>query len=213
MPVNIAISGKICSGKTTTAQLISEHWGHAPITIAEPMYDLADYIRANEPALVFSTIFGLSCGDYTRATKMIRLLTECAATFKDEIFSGEKPRGFLQALGTAFKELDEDIWIRPVGEEALVHPERSYVCDDVRYPNEAKWLEECNFRSIRCVPPENIRMMRIEQLYPSLSEEKLSHISETALDNYPHFDLLLDTTLPNYKIMKQLETLLGPPLY
>ncbi|WP_329105544.1 hypothetical protein OG792_32905 [Micromonospora sp. NBC_01699] len=91
-------------------------------------------------------------------------------------------RRTLQNYGVAIRELDPDFWVRLVLREVNDDP-RPVVITDVRFPNEARAVEDVGGVLARVVRP-------------GLDESDI-HASETALTDYPtKFDLLNDRDVP-----------------
>lgn len=93
-------------------------------------------------------------------------------------------RKIYQELGSALRSINEDVWISPVLQRIAEFPNRPWVIDDVRYPNEYRALEEAGFLMVRVMAYEFIRQERIQTLYPATDKEAQRHISETALDSF-----------------------------
>lgn len=156
----IGISGKMCSGKTTLAEYISASMGY-------PKKALADALKK----------------DVKNALKHHGLDVR-----NDEMFTRYKDRirPILQQWGVLFRFFNgEDYWI----ERLFYKHEGPMVVDDVRFPNEVEGLRKRGFLIIRMICPEDVRLDRIARLYPQTKTNDLKHESETALDDYPSFDL------------------------
>lgn len=207
---NIAISGRIASGKSTVAGLLHEHWGSRVVSIAESIKLLAECARCGETEFS-GNVLTLLCGDDD--VKMIRAsqaYAQLCLKHANELSSTPKPRAFLQDLGARLRDLDEDIWVRAVLENGKRNPEASFVCDDTRYVNEADRFAEAGWLLIRCECPAEVLLYRVKHLYPNVDPSRLTHHSETSLDNYPHWNTTIDTTQSPAEIVELLEALIGP---
>ena len=81
-------------------------------------------------------------------------------------------RCFLQRLGVAMRERDENYWLDQAAEKiaAAKRWNLPVVVTDVRFANEANYLAGCGFTLVRVTRP---------------GTGGDSHISETELDDYP----------------------------
>ena len=213
MPVNVALSGKMASGKSTVAALIAERWGHSIIPIAGPLKLLAECAKAGDTEYASHVLEMLCCGSDVRLRDAGVVYVRLCKKYADELGGDAKPRGFLQDFGRELRSVDENIWVRVVGERALAEAAKSFVCDDLRYVNEAQWLKECGFVLVRCECADEVREYRLKQLYPNTPFTQINHPSELDLDSYPLFDYHIDTTQSTTQILAQLEDILGAPLY
>lgn len=184
----IAFSGKICSGKTTMANMLEEYERKS---IAEPFKHIANLIRQMTPENIMNKIIEINnyIEEYipVDSDKFWEALNEIVMKdikspdfdLKDDI-----GRKFLQDLGAEMrKRFYEDIWIDTLLNQ--LKPDGKYVVDDVRYPNEVIRLEQAGFIVIRFYVSPEKQAERIKRLYVDLPKERLQHESETALDNYP----------------------------
>lgn len=212
MPVSVAISGKIASGKSTVARLIAEYWGLKVASIAGAIKTLAECARCGNDDYSHRLLESLCDSDaqFLQATIVYSELREKHAA---ELASGDKPRAFLQDLGAGLRDVSEDIWVNSVLLRSEACSEHGFVCDDLRYENEAYRMQQSDWLLVRCECDEAVRAERIAELYPTIETTRLNHPSETALDNYPYWNLTLDTTPPIPQITEQLEDLLGERLY
>lgn len=88
---------------------------------------------------------------------------------------GMTVREFLQKLGTAVrKEIDPDFWVKALFN---TYHDGNIIIADVRFPNEAEAIKE-----------RGGILIRIER--PGAGAG--NHISETALDNYTGWDIVID---------------------
>ena len=89
-----------------------------------------------------------------------------------------------QVMGTILREhLHPNIWITPVIEFCKNNPNKYCIISDCRFPNEVKAIKELGGIVIRINRKrENI----------NLNGRDPNHISETALDNFNNFDLVVE---------------------
>jgi dephospho-CoA kinase len=103
-------------------------------------------------------------------------LKEIAADLFEVKGKSSKERKILQELGNKIREIDPDIWVNYVVKK--VGFEDNIVIDDVRYLNEARVLKENGFKLITITTPREVRLERIQKLYPDLDPKLMNHKSE-----------------------------------
>jgi len=180
MTLKIAISGKMCSGKTTLLDLIQEYHdvevcsGGADQDILQvaQRFSLADPVKE-----VAHRYFGMP------------------EEYKD--------RPLLQQIGQQFRNIDPMVWVKLLiqraNEYADIQDELAEtdgdsmigcaICDDVRFPNEVNGLKEEGWITIRLEVDEEERLNRVKEVYGSDWENHWNNrfeISETALDDYSY---------------------------
>lgn len=91
----------------------------------------------------------------------------------------------LQSWGTKGRDINPNAWVNSVF--STFDENSRWVIDDVRYPNEADRIRGMGGLLIRLEgDPGCVRQN---------SKRDLNHESETALDDYPFFDVMIDTNL------------------
>lgn len=87
---------------------------------------------------------------------------------------GEKDRNLLIALGMWGREKSPTLWLDAAVSKMRETDADIVICDDVRFPNEAKWFDEHGL------------LVRIEgeQRGPNVDPDKKNDSSEIALDDY-----------------------------
>lgn len=165
----IGLSGVARSGKDTVADYICDTYGYKKMSFADPIREALYKLNPDV------TVNGLA-GSKLRTAVDVFGWEDC----KDKV---PQVRPLLQNLGTEVGRnmFGENFWVS----KALnsVEDGTSVVFADVRFPNEAN--------AIRAL---NGLVIRIEREgYTAVN----GHISETALDDYEHFDAVLqnDSTL------------------
>lgn len=154
----IGLSGRKRSGKDTFAnQLVTAH-GYTRFAFAD---------KLREAALAIDPIVGRGeCGCcWTRLSDIIEDFGWEGV--KDSEHEAEVRRT-LQRVGVTARELDADIWVRPVM-EAVAALDGPAVVTDMRFPNEHAAIMASGI---------GVRIVR-----PGIDTSDL-HISETALDEY-----------------------------
>lgn len=159
----IGLSGKIGAGKTTFSNYLQTKYEGL-----EP-HSFAENIRQMMAIFI------------NRPVDRLR-----SATDKETMTCMGKTVGvLLQELGTEVgRKVNPDAWVLSLFE--YYDRETSYwIIDDVRFPNEADFIKKMGGCVIRLNgDPGNVRKN---------STRDLNHISETALDDYTDFDVVIDT--------------------
>lgn len=185
--MKIAISGKMCSGKTTLAKLLQDNYDYTVISFASPMKRLVKDMQlplCERVAQIYGDcvhLWGEELG-YGVAGWIIHTFLEPGVKFE---FHGKDDRGrkILQQLGHEARELfGENIWLLPM-KRTIEDTAGKIVIDDVRYPNELEFCEDNGFVTIRLEVPIKERLRRIKKLYGEVKEDKLKHPTEKLLDS------------------------------
>lgn len=113
----IGLTGPAGSGKTTAAKYLVERYGATRFSFAEPLKRMAMMIYGLTEEQVFGPLEAKEAVDPRH---------------------GKSPRELLQFLGTDVcrTHLGPDVWANAA--LAKLEPGRLYVCDDVRFDNEAR---------------------------------------------------------------------------
>jgi dephospho-CoA kinase len=176
MTYKIAIAGKMGSGKTTLAQMLSEQHTSPSVRL------------------------------YSFATKVKDTALELGLISKKDLKEkNSTTREILQELGQGIRNIGKDVWINYLLEimetdEAQVKINKGnllQIVDDVRYINEFEALVEGGFYMVRLVTADCYRFERINSKNYYLTE----HASETSLDSN---SLLWDTVISNNKTKEEL---------
>ena len=189
--MNVALSGKMCSGKSLARKQIEAH-GFQPVSLATPLKQLA-YIAINgTPHAALELIEELTQDTYY-ASQMYARWYGLAFDHEAELMSGNKPRHFLQELGSMMRSYPDydsifvDYMLRCC-------TQGNFVCDDLRYQNEAHAFRKNGWVLIRCICPEEIREDRCIDLYGTFGAEQ-QHPTELDLDNWEDWDFIVDTSV------------------
>jgi cytidylate kinase len=210
MPVIIGLCGEAGTGKTTTADKISvkppvslqgvkwdHHW------LSRPLYEMASIKRITEGSEmkdrilyglheVVADLFGNSplYGAPSYET-LVELVHQIYYTPISE--GSEKPRKFLQTVGTLCREIYEDCFVNYIKSriyQDFMNEDNfdAYITfvSDVRLPNEAKFVaNHPQGMLIRLKASKNIREERLEKRDGFvISTDEASHASE-AIDAIP----------------------------
>ena len=141
--MKIAISGLMCTGKTTIANIIKElHYEYKIYSFSQKVKDLAQELFTMDPDL--------------------------------------KDRSLLINIADKMREIDEDVWAK----YTIKQSKDNHFCiiDDLRFQNELDLLiNEKDWIFIVLDIDENIRLERLQQLYPNNYEDhikNMNHLSE-----------------------------------
>lgn len=191
---SIVIIGKMCSGKTVTADyLIQEIPNSKKLTLAGPIYDLVDNIEEDHRNLVDKYILPYYDPRDSIQQKMGMdisedfYLTWRKILFETKFIPKEKPksRKRLQFLGTdgARERIDDKIWIKIATEKARQEPNTTWIIEDCRFKNEFKWFENAGWQPIFLYISKQTQESRIKHLYGKFDKSILEHPSEAEIDN------------------------------
>ena len=166
--MKIAIIGKMCSGKSTIAQIMMDH---------------------DNSYQIFS--FGGAVKKYAK-----------------EIFNMQgKDRSLLINFANKMRDIDENVWVRPVIEESRLFD--NCIVDDVRYQNELDALVNDNWIVIKLNISKGLQEERIRETYPENYEDHLKNINHLSEKNdfnfksgYPH--LMINSDDYTKKSLKEL---------
>lgn len=105
----------------------------------------------------------------------------------------KKPRWLLQAIGTMFREIDPDIWIKALfsdidREQGILkkygYAPEAIIITDCRMPNEYEALKKRGFTFIRITVDEDIRNQRMRDRGDNFTNNDLKHHTETFYDSF-----------------------------
>lgn len=195
MYVNLAISGKMGSGKSTVAGFLRDRFGYQVVSLATPIYEIGTSIAHKDLDRLQDLI---SCYNLHLASDhLISLFEEHRFYFFDKNEDGtlkktDMFRGLLQRIGnTVRNSCGERIWAIILLEEIGKKSEH-FVCDDVRSVVEKELLASNGFRTIRLDVSDTVQKHRLYKKYGYVDAEKLMHSTETDLDEGT-FDLRINT--------------------
>lgn len=127
-----------------------------------------------------------------------------------------KNRALLQAIGTKFREIDEDVWIqsmfKDIDEEAKSRNRykelREYiVITDCRMPNEYKALKERGFIFIRINVDEEVRKQRLLNRGDKFTDNDLKHHTESFYNQF-ECDYVISNNTTQEEAYQQLDEIL-----
>ena len=163
--LKLAISGKARSGKTCLAEAIIEYFDD----------------------LQFAWLESFACP--------LRALADSACLTK----SDPHYRPILQGTGDLARSVCEDFFVNGLARRLAQKVEMSMnvnsslaVIHDLRFPNEARWCQNNGFVLVRVECPEHLRRIRYDD--DILFDAMADHISETALDCWENWDIVLHSS-------------------
>lgn len=140
----------------------------------------------------------------TSYSKYIKLFTQ---ELTDWDGYSEKPRDFMQKLGDEIRNINFEFFTTRMIEDIQVYEKyvQALVISDVRLPEEIERIKE-SYDDVTSIYVVN------QFAKSKLTIEQQSHITETALENYPEFDYIIANETKEVlhdKIFKMLEELDG----
>jgi len=186
------------SGKSTAAQILHELYGFEIVSLATPLRHLAELAKspsvkeplANSTVSVWSDfaymlkLFEDTDNAIAAHQRYLSLCYQCAEELKSEA----KPRNFLQRLGTEVgRAIEPDVWVRHLLKTTQTRG-CNFVCDDLRFENEATLLRASGWELWRMEISEEVREVRLARVnggvLPEDHNERQLHLSETELDGW-----------------------------
>lgn len=198
----IGISGKIGSGKSTFAHLLVEK-GFQKFSFADwmkrycaaiystPIGWMYDQDRKEDTSRMWD--IDTLANDLRELERMGYSADECRRLITNLKVILGRPyfvslREMLQYVGTEYlRKLDPNFHVKRTVEH--LYTDKNYVCDDLRFPNEADALRGKGASLIRVDRPTH--------------NDTGTHISETALDDYEHWTMYVPNigSLEDYEAM------------
>lgn len=107
-----------------------------------------------------------------------------------------KDRLLLQNIADKMKEIDPDVWIKYVIKS--IEDKDNIIIDDLRFPNELKYLKENGFIIIRLNVDEETRIQRIKNTYPDKYSEHIKGMNHNSEKNIANLKVDIDIDfIPN----------------
>lgn len=204
----LSMSGRMYAGKDTIGPAVLAVLG---ATQPEHLY------FANALKDELDTVIGIVAAAATPAAALDRLaadlgaagpaVEECVTVLWDLTRGGNRPssrsrtdemRLVLQRWGTDVRRAtDPDYWVRIALADAVrvTASGRPAYFSDTRFPNEVAWSQAFGFAVVRLevsFATQRARALARDGLDLAAADPKLAHASETALDGYVGFDLVVD---------------------
>ena len=186
----IGIAGKSQSGKDTTAMMIN-FLSQYPDASFHTYWESDFPFDWDDNTIVHYADLLKDVSEIMLSLPRFTLQSQRGKSSTIEWLDGMTCREFLQKLGTAVRnEVHPDFWVRALINRRIKNKEKLTIIPDVRFPNEAQVIKDNGGFLIRMERP---------------GAGAGDHISETALDDYKDWDLVINNnrTLENlYQIVK-----------
>jgi cytidylate kinase len=124
-----------------------------------------------------------------------------------------KDRKLLQLFGEKMKDIDENIWIKQtfkeIDRDLFLKKQLNIVIDDLRFQNEAKYLQNKDFTIIKLTIDRKLQIERIYKTYPNKASEhinNLKHQSEQYIDSLPFdYEFNISKEMDNLQVFEYLK--------
>lgn len=189
MLFDIALSGKMASGKTTIAEYLVTNYNYVRMLLAQPIKDVVDNLEGNSTPFLMHEYIMPHCELSEKERKLFySAIDSTRSILKEE----PKPRKRYQYFGTeGGRSIRNTIWI-----EILLNRrkeiENPVVVDDLRFSNEAEYLSANGFTIVKLFVPRDEQIERLTELYGKFDENVLTHASESEIDLIEE-DFLIDS--------------------
>ena len=211
----IAVSGKLASGKDTVAQRVMEELSDTPsvqLSWATPLKDELDSILDTLSLSTSTEEAALSICETGVPLQHARVLAE---RLWEEARSGARARGrtplmrwALQYLGTDVRRhMDPEYWVSRAAALAVdnLNAGHSVFYTDCRFPNEVDAAQYVGLFTIRLNVSPEVQAARLESRDGlQVDASALTHPSEVALDDFDHFDLVVDNNGPIEEVVDEI---------
>ena len=206
--VKIAISGKMCSGKSFCSNMIINKYPYFK------KYSLAGKLKEVAHDLFFDRVAGAgACAGAGAGAGA------CAGVGGENnekrLF---KNRELYVSLGQHMKEIDRDVWVNHVLRET--RNVRFAVVDDLRFKNEMDTLKTNGWKMVRINVSKDKQLKRLKETYSNYHDHivNIESLPEIDLDDVDdsEYDLVLgdkDVDVDTDCLMKWLENLMDKPCY
>lgn len=187
----IGLSGKIRSGKSRVAKIFKKVLEKEGKTceiksFASPIYEIVSELYRTDVEQVKKD----------KRDNLIVLMNNSRYNGAGSDFFASSYREILQKIGTTARDrADEDIWVNALfgydNEKVkgdFTWTSDYWIIDDVRFPNEAKRILECNGKLIRINRPD---------------AEDNEHIIENSLNEWQDWDLVIENNISKKKKRKK----------
>lgn len=185
----ISISGKMCSGKSTLADILVSKYSYTEVSISSLIMKVLGLILKGDKEKLS---YLLSQSDNLSVVDEIFTQFEKTYNILETTFDENQNREMLQYLGKKVREIckDDSIWLKILISTYLpqINAKEKIVISGLRMIEEKEFLSSYNFKHIRLdITPEE-QEERLLKLYGNICQERKNHISEISLDTET-FDL------------------------
>lgn len=206
MARRIAISGKMTSGKTTLSTILVEKYHYTKMAFADPLKQIAKTLTT-DPENLEALVYRVCLNNPVKTEQCLNiLLDDIYPKYKSHSIETKDniTRALFQELGQKLKAIDSNLWVNYLVANL---PDDKIVVDDLRFRQELNALETEGFLTIRLEITPEAQRERIEKLYGTVDENKLTDISEVDLD-HAKFDYVIDATQSLQQIEEELDNIL-----
>lgn len=199
----IGLSGKIASGKSTIAHLLASRPEVSPAEVVPFSKELRKEVDSIIHIITLTArqddgkkLALAAAHDYATASAPKDAVESVVDCLHDPVVNGEvtsskqrtpEVRRALQLWGTEVRRAqNEQYWVDAFLDSAF-KSQVSTVCDDVRFPNEAKAILAQGFPVVRIEVPESVRTERLRGRDGVRVDLASQHASETSLDDFDAF--------------------------
>jgi energy-coupling factor transporter ATP-binding protein EcfA2 len=205
--MRVILCGRMGSGKTTIAKMLSQIDGSPVVSLATEVKHLTAMLLRCKTVAQATKMFYSILTPKLKEKALLERNVPLLINFLEDFFLYEqedgKPRKHLQYVGNSLRViLDEDIWVELLA--PTLHKLKGFYIDDCRYPNEAQisdWYDDALL--VRLNIPPSIQKERLVKIYPNFSDSWLKHESEDLVDSV-RVDLDIDATDTPENIVKEI---------
>ena len=179
--MNIAIIGQMASGKTTCSNHLVDTYGYTRISLADPIYWVVNKSNGGASSDLYYRYLHPYIYPALSSEEQVAFIKAIDHT-KTIAFETPKPRKRLQWLGTeGGRSIRDTVWIDILLNRIAKEPNKDYVIDDVRFPNEMVAMSKANFHTIKLEVDSDTQRKRIFNLYGEFDESIFTHASEIGI--------------------------------
>jgi hypothetical protein len=223
---NVFICGQMGSGKTTAAKHLCATYGYELISMNRPILNIDRLLREDgvDAAIKCTrglcdsvryaskeffgvapvSVYGLPEDMKSRAARLIRHVDTMP------IEESSKQRARMQAIGHGMREqVTDNFWLFLLLLVCHNNPTRHYVCDSVRYVNEATLLRHRGWKGIVLNVSSDVQKKRLISLYGSVgnidddSEQDITKVRSLGLGTN------VDGDVPADEMSQKIDAILG----
>jgi hypothetical protein len=184
----VGLTGLAGAGKSTVAKYLVETYEYNLVSFAGPLKKM---MRTLDPYIGLERV---RWWQFWKQPKMLRLSDLLAVMSEGEIKTsqyGAEYRRLLQSLGTdCIRAVDPDFWVNAALAQ-VTDPDKKFVFDDVRFPNEAAAIKEINWNGLWNVDRPGIKAgEHISEKYAGQLGESVIIDNQDLMETYATLDYL-----------------------
>lgn len=210
--MKIAMNGKMGSGKSTVSHLVQRELGLKLISIGSEIKPLANTLV--EDSELFKEKIAILLPESKATREAIeKVVDDFHQRFKHAVWEKDNKGGYIK--NDSYRVLLQNFPMmirRTFGNEiflkVLIHREgtiegKRYIIDDLRLPEEKRYLESLGFDIIRLDLSKEEQERRLLKDYGEINEDAFNHPTEIALDSEV-FDLRVNAEQTPERIAKEI---------